>query len=212
MFLQCYYNGHDAYIDLSKIKCYNKYKFQRQLISPTGKRTSVRIQLLADERAQADIPDILRVGAIITDVYGYEVVTYSRPGMFSGSVVDNKLDPARYNAAVLTITLTGYDLQPQGLNFAFGITRGAASLVSTARLSGDRWRFVVVALHEVGHMLGLVDPICRNYDSRNHFQGHCRNACIMQAGNSLSDIDRWVGNVKQGVILCAECRQYLRGR
>jgi predicted Zn-dependent protease len=170
----------------------------------------VRIQLLADERAESDVPDILRVGGIITRTYGHEVVASFRPGMFDGSVIDGKLDPARYGAAAPTLTLTGYDLQPSGLNFAFGVTSGDASLVSTARLQSDGWRLIVVALHEVGHMLGLVDSLCRNYDSRHYFQGHCRNTCLMQAANSLSDIDRCVDNFMQGISLCDECREYLR--
>jgi predicted Zn-dependent protease len=172
----------------------------------------MHIQLFADELAEAAIPDILNVSRLISDVFARSTTAHFRPGMFREAVSRGKLDPDRFGAATLTIAVTGYDLQPAGLDYAFGVTRGVASLVSTARLEGSAPRFAVVALHEVGHMLGLVDQNCSNHDERHYFEGHCRNACIMQAVNSLVDVDRCVENLLKGIVLCGDCRAFLRTR
>ncbi len=79
------------------------------------------------------------------------------------------------------------DLYVPSLNFVFGLVSGSVGLVSIKRLSnafygisgdGDihKRRVHVVALHEVGHLLGL---------------GHCSDRrCCMSFHNSVWEVDR----------------------
>jgi predicted Zn-dependent protease len=173
----------------------------------------MQIQLFADELAEAAIPDILNVSRIISDVYGHQVTASYRSGMFRQFASGDTLKLSNFRAETPTIAVTGYDLQPSGLGFSFGLTQGHGSLVSTARLRGSTWRFMVVTLHEVGHLLGLVDRSCSNHDGRHHFEGHCRNICVMRPVSSLVDVDRCAEDIDQGyTILCNDCRAFLRTR
>ena len=79
------------------------------------------------------------------------------------------------------------DFYVPGLNFVFGLVLDGVGLISIKRLSssfygipgnGDlhKRRVNVVALHEVGHLLGL---------------GHCSNrSCCMSFHNSIWEVDK----------------------
>ncbi len=79
------------------------------------------------------------------------------------------------------------DLYVEDLNFVFGLVSDMVGLISIKRLSNSfygipgngnlhRRRVNVVALHEVGHLLGL---------------GHCSDrSCCMSFHNSIWEVDR----------------------
>jgi archaemetzincin len=89
----------------------------------------------------------------------------------------------------LLLAVVGADGFVQGLNFVFGLASpgiGVAS-VYTRRLMGERLkeRLLKVAVHEVGHLLGL---------------GHCSNPrCVMRFSNSLYELD------EKGSEFCPVC-------
>ncbi|MCS7109899.1 MAG: archaemetzincin family Zn-dependent metalloprotease [Candidatus Caldarchaeum sp.] len=102
----------------------------------------------------------------------------------------------QYNAATLLIQLepspdlilliTDRDIYVPGLNFVFGYAPGKAGVVSTCRLDPVRTegradpnlllrRTVKEAVHETGHLLGLL---------------HCTTpGCVMNFSNSVPEVD-----------------------
>ncbi len=100
------------------------------------------------------------------------------------------------------IGITKEDLYTEGLNFIFGQakTKGRVSVVSICRLDPKFFhqaedkelserRMIKEAIHEVGHMLGLL---------------HCNNkGCVMTFSNTVGDVDKKTKN------LCGMCNMQL---
>jgi len=107
----------------------------------------------------------------------------------------------RAKAVDMLLGITSHDLYVPGMNFVFGESRlpGPVAIVSTHRLN-PRSRFkyalfqarvVKEAVHEIGHMLGLM---------------HCeKDECVMYFSQNLDDTDRKRSDY------CSECR-YRLGR
>lgn len=101
--------------------------------------------------------------------------------------------PERY-----LLGITTDDIYMSGLNFLFGLAdpRRGVGVVSMARLASTddalvRQRLLKEALHETGHLLGLL---------------HCQNACVMRYSVSLQDVDA------KPAAFCGRCRQHLQDR
>jgi archaemetzincin len=98
---------------------------------------------------------------------------------------------SRHPGAAKVLALTDVDLFIPILTFVFGEAQlgGRAAVVSTARLGGNRLlaeRFRKEALHELGHVYGLV---------------HCGNpGCVMGRSPGVSEIDM------KGSSFCRDCR------
>jgi archaemetzincin len=113
------------------------------------------------------------------------------------------LAAARGPADELVLGVTNVDLFVPDLNFVFGLAdpRSRVAVISLARLYPEFYgqprdpqlfkeRAVKEALHEIGHIMGLV---------------HCPDpTCVMFFSNSLADTDR------KGPGFCARCQGLLR--
>ena len=96
------------------------------------------------------------------------------------------------------IVITKRDLYFEGTNWAFGCaTRGLMAIASVHRfeqfIAKDKILqnqcFKTIAMHEIGHMFGLVNP--KRKDIEENLGGHCVNSkCIMRQGLSLQP---WIG-------------------
>ncbi|MFO0971034.1 MAG: hypothetical protein U0520_01635 [Candidatus Saccharimonadales bacterium] len=60
------------------------------------------------------------------------------------------------------------------------------------------------AVHEVGHLLGLVRP------PRGDRKKHCRKLCVMKSTPTPEDTGRAVGEMGGRILFCADCRLDLR--
>lgn len=90
-----------------------------------------------------------------------------------------------------TLGVTAADLFADGRNFVFGEATlgGCCALVSTARLEGRLDRLVIEAIHELGHVGGLV---------------HCDSPeCVMTPSPDISGIDA------KSADLCEHCAESL---
>lgn len=93
--------------------------------------------------------------------------------------------------------ITDKDIYAYNLNFVFGLAdiHGKSAIISTARLKHKSVeifmeRVAKEAIHEIGHMLGLM---------------HCSNrACVMSFSNSIYEVDI---KTKE---LCRDCREKLK--
>lgn len=98
------------------------------------------------------------------------------------------------NQRKMNMFVTARDMSVPNMNYIFGNSRDNEGnfIVSSARLdlshNGDPYEFLAVALHEAGHSLGQVNINAPQYDHRSTFPGHCRNDCVMQTVNGLSDV------------------------
>jgi archaemetzincin len=100
----------------------------------------------------------------------------------------------------VTLGVTGKDIYAKGMNFLFGEAElnGSRAIISVFRLTTPndnlyRERVVKEAVHEIGHVLGLI---------------HCNNHCVMKFSNSVMEVDR------KPISFCEDCaskiRRYLR--
>jgi len=131
-------------------------------------------------------------------------------------------EPWRKQQPHIDFMLTGEDMTAkqggQQLNFVFGL---ACSLVSVQSV----WRFVrgassrasalecvwLLAAHEFGHVLGLLDGNAPHADRRpGLYQRHCTNCCVMKQVMSVPEAERLVVNLRQQRrVLCPQCIPYL---
>jgi len=87
------------------------------------------------------------------------------------------------------------DAYVPGLNFVFGVASPQLKVASiyTKRIKTDLNKYIErllkLAMHELGHLLGL---------------GHCRNRCVMRFSNSLAELD------EKPASFCDECTIKLR--
>lgn len=112
---------------------------------------------------------------------------------------------ARFTSpAELTVFIIQEDMYSEPLNFVFGLAKGSACIVSTARLDprfyGEvkdmsaaaalfKERLLKEILHELGHLYGL--PHCEN------------KKCVMVFSNDIHGVDF------KGVDFCPKCRKAL---
>jgi len=118
---------------------------------------------------------------------------------YNSSLILNSLEK-NYKGRILAITKE--DMYTEGLNFVFGQAkvRGNVSVISICRLDPKFFRqpedkdlfeerIVKEAIHEVGHMMGLL---------------HCKNrGCVMTFSNTIGDVDKKTKN------LCEMCSMQL---
>ena len=118
---------------------------------------------------------------------------------YNSSLILNSLEK-NYKGRILAITKE--DMYTEGLNFVFGQAkvRGNVSVISICGLDPKFFRqpedkdlfeerIVKEAIHEVGHMMGLL---------------HCKNrGCVMTFSNTIGDVDKKTKN------LCEMCSMQL---
>ncbi len=115
------------------------------------------------------------------------------------------------------VTLVSEDIYDVGLNFCFGITfPGVGMVLSTRRFQdaldkyGQTECFRTLALHETGHLFGLVS---RQRPGAVELLGsHCANKCVMRQGLTLNAFVDFTNNRLQDSKneFCSECLTEIR--
>lgn len=171
-------------------------------------KTNTKSDITYHIRATSNFDEslLLYLSSAIEKYYKFSVIV-DKPMVFNNSLLIGKdrydankilrTYPKTHNTILLTASDIAYDRDKNGYAewgiFGLGDTPGKTCLVSTFRLgkanvSTDTFkrRFVVIALHEIGHNLGL---------------SHCKNnGCFMEAAKGkISTVDR-VSNS-----LCSDC-------
>jgi archaemetzincin len=123
---------------------------------------------------------------------------------YNGTALLKKIDADFSSSSSKTLGLFNVDLFIPILTYIFGqaFLNGKAGIVSVYRLGNERYgmkpdpellaqRFRKEAIHELGHMFGLV---------------HCTDpVCVMRSGSYVEDIDQKEHH------FCSSCRQRLNG-
>jgi predicted Zn-dependent protease len=176
----------------------------------------MEIVLQCDTRAQRDVNLTTIVRELESVMSNAQVSVFDVGDRYGKYQVDERLNPqaiaSEYEMGDVStparLVLTGYDLKPPNLHFAFGATQaGVVSVVSTSRMKQNSLYAAVTSAHELFHQFGLVRRGSPQYDHRNGMAGHCDNRhCLMRAVNSLTDLQGVASDWSLGIRLCSLCR------
>ncbi len=133
-------------------------------------------------------------------------------GKQTDSAVIESVTP--WNNRSFDVYLTSRDLGASDARIAYCYGRsrfaGGALIMSAARL--DSVDLFGLTLHESGHAVGLVGEDKPQYDATSRFEGHCSNACVMEAVNNPDDMRRVTTTVlakTTTVGFCDDCADHL---
>jgi predicted Zn-dependent protease len=125
--------------------------------------------------------------------------------------------PSSDRMMILTsLDITAY-ANRQWLNFVFGMsTRSTACIISTFRFQGLPSNLALdanrlIAIHELGHIWGLVPENTARSDSRSGlYTGHCTARCAMRQVMSVDEAVRLSTELGSDSF-CVECHNHLTG-
>lgn len=137
---------------------------------------------------------------------------FDLPTLGGGQVDSAFIEKIRADSGVNLLILAKRDLGAAGLNFCFGRSRfnGGASIVSSSRVTPTT--LVGLAVHEIGHSVGLVPDDSPRLDRITSFEGHCINDCVMMPVNNIREMDEATQKIIRSPQLagfCVDCALHI---
>lgn len=166
---------------------------------------------------------------IIGESYDILTINILGPGVAAGLANDqfdaarilDAYEPTRRITNDRMVILTSLDLTAhtgsQWLNFIFGLSRtGESCITSTYRFAAAELRpdlarqaNRLIAMHELGHVWGLVPDDSPRADGRSGiYTGHCTARCTMQQVVSVHEATALAAELSNESF-CTDCRHYL---
>lgn len=136
----------------------------------------------------------------------------SLPTLPSGQYDSEWIERVSADKGSSFLVITNQDIGAKSLDFCYGRSafNRRASIVSASRITPVT--MTGLALHEIGHSLGLVETSVARYDRISRFAGHCANTCVMEPINNIDEmngtVDKMLSCPHSGGF-CAECARHI---